>query len=290
MRIAPRQYCRADHAVPSLLCKGAVEVELGTSKSLTVGATDNDLTSAVTIACGSDTKDLDVGPDQMIGCTAQDASGNVATCVVPVTVVGALRIYDSPQFDGESLLLSLGAYSALELSRHLLAPSAWGHDKASNLKTAHTCGRDCRHHNACKRRCAQWCCRARCIAQRRFSPYLGWCLPTQSDRSLQTPRHRSSNALLPSPWSWELARPLPPLLQMSAATRTCRAISTRQISPSETIRRSCAQHQTRPGTRRRVRRPSRSPVRAAICRVLLQACCKHSELFCAAHCVDAARD
>lgn len=82
-----KQCCLADSVMPSLSCKGAIVVELGTSEPLTTGATD--ISGTTTVSCESDTADLPVGADQQVVCTAKDASGNEAECTVNVSVVGA---------------------------------------------------------------------------------------------------------------------------------------------------------------------------------------------------------
>lgn len=80
--------CVADTTPPVLECLASAQVELGTSETLTTGATD--LSGTPDIKC-PDTATLAVGPDHVVICKAMDASGNEATCDVAVTVTGASK-------------------------------------------------------------------------------------------------------------------------------------------------------------------------------------------------------
>lgn len=64
-------------------------VELGANMPITATATDAGTLEG--ISCTADnTASLGVGKQQLVECTASDASGNDAKCNVAVTVTGAL--------------------------------------------------------------------------------------------------------------------------------------------------------------------------------------------------------
>lgn len=66
-------------------------MEHGTDTAITATATDASM--PVTVWCNPEsTKDLHVGVNHKVPCTAKDAQDNEAQCNVLVTVTGALRL------------------------------------------------------------------------------------------------------------------------------------------------------------------------------------------------------